>query len=130
MALHQDGLAGDRAVRHKFPGLDLGAQDRRYLLIDGLRALGITPTWRRSPVAQDATGNPSGSEDALKAALATVEAAHPGWQCWPGVLPPLVYARRPKPSPPMVVRAATTEALGEAIERAEAERYGGRPEGI
>jgi hypothetical protein len=73
-------------------------------------------------VAQDATGNPGSREDALRAALAAVEAAHPGWHCWPSVMPPLVYARRPRSSPPMVVRAATPEALAEAIERAEAGR--------
>lgn len=72
-------------------------------------------------MAQDATGNPGSRTEALRAALAAVEAAHPGWQCWPGVIP-LVYARRPRSSPPMVVRAATPEALAEAIERAEAER--------
>ena len=55
-------------------------------------------------------------------ALAGVEAAHPGWHCWPGVIPPLLYARRLRSSPPMVVRAATLEALAEAIERAEAGR--------
>lgn len=73
-------------------------------------------------MAQDATGNPGSREYALREALAAVEAAHPGWFCWPGVIPPLVYARRPKSSPPMVVRAATPEALAEAIERAEARR--------
>jgi hypothetical protein len=81
-------------------------------------------------VAQDGTDNSSSREEALKAALAAVEAAHLGWQCWPGVIPPLVYARRPRSSPPVVVRAATPEALAEAIERAEAERHLGRPEGI
>lgn len=73
-------------------------------------------------MAPDATGNPGSGEDALRAVLAAVEAAHPGWQCWPGVIPPLVYARRPRSSPPIVVRAATPEALAEAIERAEAGR--------
>ena len=73
-------------------------------------------------MAQDATGNAASREDALREALAAVEAAHPGWMCWPGVIPPLVYARRHRSSPPIVVRAATPEALAEAIEHAEAQR--------
>ena len=44
-----------------------------------------------------------------------------GWRTWVGV-GGILYARRPKSSPPMVVRAATPEALAEAIERAEAGR--------
>jgi hypothetical protein len=73
-------------------------------------------------VAHDATGSPSSREDSLRAALAAIEAAHPGWQCWPGVVPPLVYARRPRSSPPIVVRAGSPGALAEAIEQAEAQR--------
>ena len=71
---------------------------------------------------EDATGNPRNRDDVLREVLAAVQAAHPGWLCWPGVLPPLLYARRPRSSPPMVVRAATPKALAEAIERAEAGR--------
>jgi hypothetical protein len=73
-------------------------------------------------VAQEGTGNPHSRDDVLGEALAAVQATHPGWLCWPGVLPALVYARRPRSSPPMVVRAATPEGLAEAIERAEAGR--------
>ena len=73
----------------------------------------------------DATGRPGTGEEARSAALAGVEAAHPGWHCWPGVIPPLLYARRPNSSPPMVVRADTLQALSEAIEAAEAQRVGG-----
>jgi hypothetical protein len=73
----------------------------------------------------DATGRPGAREEALKAVLAEVEAAHPGWHCWPGVIPPLLYARYPRSSPPMVVRAGSPRALGEAIKAAEAERTDG-----
>ena len=41
VALHQRRLAWDSPVWHQFPGLDLCAQDRRYLLVDGLRRLMI-----------------------------------------------------------------------------------------
>jgi hypothetical protein len=41
VALHQRRLAWDGPVWHQFAGLDLGAQDRRYLLVDGLWRLMI-----------------------------------------------------------------------------------------
>ena len=50
-------------------------------------------------------------------ALARI-AAETGWQTWAGV-GGILYARRLRSSPPMVVRAATPQALAEAIERAE-----------
>jgi len=55
-------------------------------------------------------------------ALREVERDYPGWQAWPAVLGGLVYARRPLTSPPLVVRAVTTDELRQAIETAEAER--------
>jgi hypothetical protein len=55
-------------------------------------------------------------------ALAEVEHDCPGWQAWPGVLAGVVYARRPRTSPPLVVRAITTDGLRQAIEAAETER--------
>jgi hypothetical protein len=55
-------------------------------------------------------------------ALAEVARDYPGWEAWPGVLAGIVYARRPRISPPLVVRAITTDALRQAIEDAEAER--------
>ena len=55
-------------------------------------------------------------------ALAEVEHDYPGWQAWPGVLAGVVYARRPRPSPPLVVRAITPDRLRQAIEAAERER--------
>lgn len=76
-------------------------------------------------MSNDATGRPAGREEAQRAALAEVEAAHPGWQCWPGVIPPLLYARYPRSTPPLVVRAGSPAELGEAIEAAEAQRAGG-----
>jgi hypothetical protein len=53
-------------------------------------------------------------------ALARV-AAEVGWETWVGV-GGVLYARHPRSTPPMVVRAANPEALAEAIERAEAGR--------
>ena len=55
-------------------------------------------------------------------ALAEVERDYPGWQAWPGVLAGVVYARRPRSSPPLVVRAIRPADLRQAIEAAEAER--------
>ena len=55
-------------------------------------------------------------------ALAEVDRDYPGWHAWPAVLAGLVYARRPNSSPPLVVRATTTDALRQAIEDAERER--------
>jgi hypothetical protein len=54
----------------------------------------------------------------LDAALAAV-AAGTGWRCWRGAIP-MLYASRPKTSPPMIVRAPTPDALREAIWKAEA----------
>jgi hypothetical protein len=61
-------------------------------------------------------------DDARTRALAEVERDYPGWQAWSAVLAGIVYARRPRSSPPMVVRATTTDGLRQAIEGAEAER--------
>ena len=55
-------------------------------------------------------------------ALAKVERDYPGWHTWLGVLGGVVYARRPRTSPPLVVRAVNPAGLRQAIEAAEAER--------
>jgi hypothetical protein len=55
-------------------------------------------------------------------ALAEVARDYPGWETWPGVLAGVVYARRPRTSPPLVVRAITSDGLRQAIEVAETER--------
>jgi hypothetical protein len=54
--------------------------------------------------------------------LAVIDQEYSGWHAWPAVLGGLVYARYPRSSPPLVVRAASAEALREAIEEAERER--------
>lgn len=41
-----------------------------------------------------------------------------GWHCWQGTIP-VVYARRPKSSPPVVIRAGDVDELREAIQRAK-----------
>src|SRR5262249_9627165 len=43
-------------------------------------------------------------------------------RAWPGVLAGVVYARRPRSSPPLVVRAISPADLRHTIEAAEAER--------
>jgi hypothetical protein len=65
---------------------------------------------------------PPQSDDERAHALAEVAHDYPGWETWPAVLAGIVYARRPRTSPPLVVRAITTDALRQAIEDAEAER--------
>jgi len=55
-------------------------------------------------------------------ALAEVARDYSGWETWPGVLAGVVYARRPRASPPLVVRAITADGLRQAIEAAETER--------
>jgi hypothetical protein len=53
--------------------------------------------------------------------LAAVEAEHPGWHAWEGVISGVLYARRTKSSPPRVVRATSAVALAAAIEADERE---------
>ena len=62
------------------------------------------------------------TESDRNSALAEVERDYPGWQCWTGVMGGLLYARYPRSSPPLVVRAVSTDQLRREIERAEAER--------
>ena len=61
------------------------------------------------------------NDDKRARALAEVERDYPGWHAWPGVLAGVVYARRPRSSPPLVVRAISAADLRHAIEAAEAE---------
>jgi hypothetical protein len=55
-------------------------------------------------------------------ALAEIDHDYPPWHAWPGVLAGVLYARRPRASPPMVVRSVTIDGLRREIERAERER--------
>jgi len=66
--------------------------------------------------------SPEPNDDERARALAEVARDYPGWETWKGVLAGVVYARRPRSTPPMVVRAVTTDALRQAIETAETER--------
>jgi hypothetical protein len=59
---------------------------------------------------------------ATRDALAQIERDYPGWECWVGTLPHLLYARRLRTSPPAVVRAATVEKLRAQVHDTEAER--------
>ena len=62
------------------------------------------------------------NDDERTRALAKIERDYPGWRAWPGVLAGVVYARRPRSSPPLVVRAITPTDLRHAIDTAETER--------
>ena len=55
------------------------------------------------------------------ATLRSIERDYPGWHCWRGV-GGILYARRLKSSPPIVVRAADPAQLRDAIARAISER--------
>jgi hypothetical protein len=55
-------------------------------------------------------------------ALTTIPDDYPGWLAWEGAIAGLLYARRPRSSPPMVVRSTSTEGLRREIESAERER--------
>ncbi len=61
-------------------------------------------------------------DDKHARALAEIARDYPGWRAWPGTLAGVVYARRRRTSPPLVVRATTTEQLRREIEDAERER--------
>jgi len=82
IALHQRGLARNGPVRHEFTRLDLGTQDRRYLLIDRLRPLVIdghavtlpsqpgrhpyAPVYRRMPLSSRSVECPRTTERARR----------------------------------------------------------------
>lgn len=55
-------------------------------------------------------------------ALDAIGREYPGWHAWPAVFGGLVYARRPRTSPSLVVRATTAGGLRRAIEDAERAR--------
>jgi len=61
-------------------------------------------------------------DDERVRALAEIERDYPCWRAWPEVLAGVVYARRPRSSPPLVVRAITPTGLRHTIEAAETER--------
>ena len=58
----------------------------------------------------------------LASALAQVGRDYPGWHAWPAALAGLVYARRPRTSPPLLVRATSVGQLRTEIENAETQR--------
>ena len=62
------------------------------------------------------------NDDQRARALADVDRDYPGWHAWPAVLAGLLYARRPRSTPPLVVRSATIAGLRDAIENAERDR--------
>jgi hypothetical protein len=66
--------------------------------------------------------NQDSNDDERARALAEVDRDYPGWHAWPAVLAGLVYARRPRTSPPLVVRSTTIDGLRQKIENAERER--------
>ena len=51
----------------------------------------------------------------IAAALRQLEEDFPAWHAWPGVPAGLLYARRPRSSPPAVVRASTVRELRRQI---------------
>ena len=63
--------------------------------------------------------HPSASARNKREDLAAVEAEHPAWHAWEGVVVGVLYARRTRSSPPRVVRATSPVALAAAIEADE-----------
>lgn len=62
------------------------------------------------------------TDQAQAVALAQVDRDYPGWHAWAAALAGLVYARRPRTSPPLVVRATSIKGLRKEIEAAERDR--------
>jgi hypothetical protein len=60
--------------------------------------------------------------DRCTRALAEIARDYPAWRAWPGTVAGVLYARRPRTSPPLVVRATTIGQLRQQIENAERER--------
>jgi hypothetical protein len=79
------------------------------------------PAWNQSR-SEDQSVTAERNDDERARSLAEIERDYPGWHAWPGVLAGVVYARRPRSSPPLVVRAITPSDLRHAIEAAETER--------
>jgi hypothetical protein len=67
----------------------------------------------------DRDGYPPAPPGSPRQDLAVVEAEHPGWHTWEGVIAGVLYARRTRSSPPRVVRATSLVALAAAIEADE-----------
>jgi len=65
------------------------------------------------------THNPPAPSGDKRQDLVAVEAEHPGWHAWEGVIAGVLYARRTRSSPPRVVRATSPVALAAAIEADE-----------
>jgi hypothetical protein len=63
--------------------------------------------------------HPPASSGNKRQDLAEVEAEHPAWHVWEGVVAGVLYARQPRSSPPRVVRATSPAALAAAIETDE-----------
>jgi hypothetical protein len=61
------------------------------------------------------------NDPAIPEHLAAIERDCPAWHCWRGV-GGILYARRLKSSPPIIVRAADPAQLREAIAVAISER--------
>ena len=64
----------------------------------------------------------TGPDDDSARAFAKIAQDYPAWHAWPGTLAGVVYARRSRSSPPLVVRATTTDQLRREIENAERAR--------
>jgi hypothetical protein len=73
------------------------------------------------PEEQSSLGTKPHDEEQTHALLKIAQ-DYPGWHAWQGTLGGVVYARRSRTSPPLVVRATTTDQLGRAIEDAERKR--------
>jgi hypothetical protein len=83
--------------------------------------------WTDTPISAGCSEkrSPTGTrltDEERARALVKIGRDYPGWHAWRGILGGVVYARRPRTSPPLVVRATTTDRLRREIEEAECER--------
>jgi hypothetical protein len=62
--------------------------------------------------------DPASHQPAPHDPLTALRGQFPGWEAWVGVSG-LLYARRPRSSPPIVVRDATAEGLAAKVAEAE-----------
>ena len=59
--------------------------------------------------------------ESIAAGLRRLEEDFPGWHAWMGVPAGLLYCRRPRSSPPVVMRSSTVAGLRQQIEQWEAD---------
>jgi hypothetical protein len=86
--------------------------------------------WTDTPIGAGCSEkrSPTGTrltDEGRARALVKIGRDYPGWHAWRGTLGGVVYARRPRTSPPLVVRATTTDRLRRETKRPSASEGSG-----